>query len=318
MPSEYKKQFNPGEWINSGQQSNNAGDQRLESNYVLTDEIILAVNVAMVTNRPLLIKGPSGTGKSTLARSVAHVLGSPFYEEVITSDTQASDLMYKVDYLNRLHDAQSGQGQNAKDISNYISPGPLWQAFDSKSADVQQHKLQPLGPRSLPSEQDRCERAVVLIDEIDKANPDVPNNLLVAMGSLFFNVKELDQQVYAKKELAPLIFITTNEERDLPLPFQRRCLELNIGYPGLARMTKIAQAHFDKSIEGTGEAFQRVIGAMLDYTQPLERQINIEVSPAEIIDAITAYRVLEIEADSDQWFTMLDNVGLKSKKRTKR
>lgn len=318
--NDYKKQFNPERVIQPKGDDDNLGDQRLNPVYVLTEDIILAVNVAMVTNRPLLVRGPSGTGKSTLARCVAHSLNSPYYEEVITSDTQANDLMWKIDYLNRLHDAQSGIKEKAMDIGEYIIPGPLWWAFEPDTAHTQDKKARTqqqsdnneAEATGKTDKTDKTGRPVVLIDEIDKANPDVPNNLLVAMGSLFFNVKELNQDVSAKADNAPLIFITTNEERDLPLPFLRRCLEIKIEYPSIARMNEIAAAHFcdPETITNLNE----VISFIVDFIAPKNREKNIEASPAEVLDALTAYQKLGITLGSEDWELMLTNIGFMKKR----
>lgn len=305
---DYKKQFNPGKIFKPKNASDNLGDKRFAPVYVFTDEIILAVNVALVTNRPLLIRGPSGTGKSTLARSVADFFSWPFYEEVITSDTQSNDLMWKIDYLSRLHDAQSGKNEIAKKIENYIIPGPLWWAFERESALEQANLVKSeTNEKAGTKGQGNDKRSIVLIDEIDKANPDVPNNLLVTMGSLFFNIKELDRDIYAKETAAPLIFITTNEERDLPKPLLRRCLEIRMQYPSLNRMIDIAEAHFPDDMER--KEIEEIIGFILDFTNPKERENSIEVSQAEILDAIKAYKELKIKVNSDSWKLMLSNIG---------
>jgi MoxR-like ATPase len=214
---------------------------RERSIYVYTDEIVLAVNVALATGRPLLVRGPSGCGKSTLARNVACTLGWRYYEHVISSRTQAHDLLWQVDLLRRLQDAQAGE--LAPDLMPYVLPNVLWWAFDQHSARKQLARsgsgdalVDELG------EGDSEQRAVVLLDEIDKADPDVPNNLLVPLGSLTFLVEETREQVQASKP--PLVFLTTNDERDLPPAFVRRCVELKIASPTPDQLITIGKAHF--------------------------------------------------------------------------
>jgi MoxR-like ATPase len=216
-------------------------DTRHRSVYVYTDEIVLAVNVALATGRPLLIRGPSGCGKSTLARNVARTLGRRYYEQVISSRTQARDLQWQVDLLLRLQDAQAKQ--LAPDFTPYVVPGILWWAFDRESALARRARSRSGTESTEPGEYLSGSGAVVLLDEIDKADPDVPNNLLVPLGSLTFDVDETGETVDAKE--VPLVFLTTNDERDLPPAFVRRCVELKIASPTADQLTEIGRAHFE-------------------------------------------------------------------------
>src|SRR5687767_783409 len=228
----YKKQFAPGDTVRltpegAGQLS--VGDQREGSVYVYSPEIVLAVNVALATRRPLLVRGPSGSGKSSLARNVANFLNWRYYETVISSRTQARDLLWEVDLLRRLNAAQAQDRVLGADLAPYVTPGVLWWAFDRpgalrhgkavKAADSGQQAPKEPGEQKHPAA-----RAVVLIDEIDKADPDVPNNLLVPLGSLQFRVEETGALVETDAKRAPLVFITTNDERELPAAFLRRCV----------------------------------------------------------------------------------------------
>lgn len=157
------------------------------------DEVVLAVNVALKTGRPLLLFGPPGSGKSTLAPNVARILGWEYYAHVVTARTEPEDLLWRFDALKRLNDAQAKQ--LVDDMGHYYTKGPLWRAFAA-----------PGGKRS-----------VVLIDEIDKADPDLPNSLLGPLGSLSFPVPWDDEQsVSVPPERAPFVVITTNDERELP------------------------------------------------------------------------------------------------------
>lgn len=236
-------------------------DTRHRSVYVYTDEIVLAVNVALATGRPLLIRGPSGCGKSTLARNVARTLGRRYYEQVISSRTQARDLQWQVDLLLRLQDAQARQ--LAPDFSPYIVPGILWWAFDRASALAQRARSRSGVESAEPGEYLSDAAAVVLLDEIDKADPDVPNNLLVPLGSLTFDVEETGENVIAKQ--VPLVFLTTNDERDLPPAFVRRCVELKIANPTADQLTEIGRLHFEDAHRSllleVAALFERASGA---------------------------------------------------------
>ncbi len=208
------------------------GDQRGGALYVYSPKVVLAVKVALATRRPLLVRGPSGWGKSSLAGAVAGYLKWRYLQQVISSRTQARDLMLEVDLVRRLNDAQARALD--PDWRRYIRPGVLWKAFDPLGAQRQEDffaggaadgaKLVAAGHPP-----DKVEPAVVLLDEMDKADPDVPNNLLVALGSLQFSVDELGPTpIKAAAESAPLIIVTTNDERDLPQAFLRRCVELEL------------------------------------------------------------------------------------------
>jgi len=228
-----------------------AGDRRDGRVYVYDEDIVLAVNVALTTKRPLLIRGASGSGKSSLARNIARFFKWRYYEEVISSRTQARDLQWGFDTLRRLSDAQAEGG--VKRDEYYVEPGVLWWAFDRESAlrrgvskedlhnVVKPEDLEKFRP-SDPNKGDEHESAVVLIDEIDKADPDTPNNLLVALGSFEFYATEAKKQVKAAEP--PLVIITSNDERELPSAFLRRCIMLNLPSPDRKRLVEIARAHF--------------------------------------------------------------------------
>ncbi len=252
------------------------GDQREGRVYVYDKAIVLAVNVALATGRPLLIYGPSGSGKSSLARNIAHFKKWRFVERVITSRTQARDLLYDVDLLKRLHDAQAAAATKKKfagDMRPYIVPGPLWWAFDRRSARL-------FAPERAWEHQG--ERAVVLLDEIDKADPDVPNNLLVPLGSLGFEVEPIGLTVAVAPERTPLVILTSNEERQLPPAFLRRCVELRITV-ARSRLLEIAYAHFPKR-----RAWVDKVGALVLPTEAT----GALPSPAEFVDWLRACETL--------------------------
>ena len=185
--------------------------------YIATEELMSAVNAALVLSRPLLIKGEPGTGKTLLATEVASALSKPLYEWHIKSTTKAQQGLYEYDAVSRLRDSQLGDPR-VKDIRNYIVKGTLWDAFES---DV------------LP---------VLLIDEIDKADIEFPNDLLRELDRMEFSVYETRETVRARHR--PLIVITSNNEKELPDAFLRRCFFHYIRFPDAATMTRIVEVHF--------------------------------------------------------------------------
>ena len=186
-------------------------------NYVATEELQMAVNAAVALQRPLLIKGEPGTGKTLLAEEVASALGKPLLSWHIKSTTKAQQGLYEYDAVSRLRDSQLGN-EKVADISNYIDKGKLWQAF---TAD---------------------EQVVLLIDEIDKADIEFPNDLLLELDRMEFHVYETGETVKAVQR--PIVIITSNNEKELPDAFLRRCFFHFINFPNRATMQKIVDVHF--------------------------------------------------------------------------
>jgi len=285
------------------------GDRQDQNIYVYTDKIILAVNVALATTRPLLVRGPSGSGKSSLASSVADILRWRYYEEVIGSRTQARDLLWRFDALRRLNDAQAKELQ--KDPAAYIEPGILWWTFDRDSA-LRRGSLEsapinfPLATE--PVQRHKHDRAVVLIDEIDKADPDVPNDLLVPLGTGNFAVSETEASVKARS--SPLVFITTNEERVLPRAFLRRCVVLTLEAPDEQRLIDIAQAHFGSS-SAYIRLYEDVAKQVIEQEQSKLQTKSTTPSAAEFLDTIRACLELGVRPHDETWKAIFETTLLK-------
>ena len=284
---DYTKLFDPTiePFPSAGANPARMGD-RSQVEYIYDDTVVLAVNTAMATARPLLIRGASGLGKSALARDVARRKGWHFTEIQMTSRTEAQDLLYQFDALRRLQDAQAGA---IRDDAAYFVPGPLWEAFDPDSSAAQRRRaFGPVGE----VHQAGGENTVVLVDEIDKADPDLPNNLLAVLGNLAFKVDRLGINVLARS--VPFIAITTNDERDLPPAFLRRCIELNLQRPDKAALRRIAMVHFP-NITAT------LLDQALDKLEEEARRSGIPLNTAEFLDLLLACQRLGIAVGSSAW-----------------
>ena len=186
-------------------------------NYVATQDLKMAVNAAITLERPLLIKGEPGTGKTVLAHEIAKSLDTPLLEWNIKSTTKAQQGLYEYDAVARLRDSQLGEDR-VHDISNYIKRGKLWEAFTANK------------------------RPILLIDEIDKADIEFPNDLLHELDKMAFHVYETNETIKAKQR--PIIIITSNNEKDLPDAFLRRCFFHYIQFPDDSTMSEIVEVHF--------------------------------------------------------------------------
>jgi MoxR-like ATPase len=185
--------------------------------YVATEDLMVAVNAALTVERPLLVKGEPGTGKTVLAEEVARALGRPLIQWHIKSTTKAHQGLYEYDAVSRLRDSQLGD-EKVKDIGNYIKRGKLWEAFTADEAPV------------------------LLIDEIDKADIEFPNDLLQELDRMEFYVYETGEMIRA--EHRPLVIITSNNEKELPDAFLRRCFFHYIKFPEPDTMNEIINVHF--------------------------------------------------------------------------
>jgi MoxR-like ATPase len=186
------------------------------ADYVATDDLTIAVNAAVTLERPLLVKGEPGTGKTELAKQVSSALGLRMIEWNIKSTTRAQQGLYEYDAVSRLRDSQLGE-ERVHDVANYIRKGKLWQAFDAD------------------------EKVVLLIDEIDKADIEFPNDLLQELDKMEFFVYETGETIKARQR--PIVIITSNNEKELPDAFLRRCFFHYIRFPEMETLKKIVEVH---------------------------------------------------------------------------
>lgn len=227
--------------------------------YIATDELRVAVNAAIILQKPLLIKGEPGTGKTMLAFEIAKALGMPMYTWHVKSTTIAQQGLYEYDAVARLRDSQLGDAK-VNDIRNYIIKGPLWKAFESE------------------------EQVVLLIDEIDKADIEFPNDLLLEIDKMEFYCYELQETIVAKHR--PIIIISSNNEKELPDAFLRRCFFHYIRFPEKDTMQKIVDVHFP-NIEQ-----ELVDDAMKAFYEVRDTQgIKKKPSTSELIDWIRLLKI---------------------------
>src|SRR5690606_4914388 len=233
--------------------------------YVVTEDLKMAVNAAIALQRPLLIKGEPGTGKTLLAEELAKGLGVPLYAWHVKSTTKAQQGLYEYDAVSRLRDSQLGDSR-VKDIGNYIVKGKLWEAFE---ADQQ---------------------VVLLIDEIDKADIEFPNDLLLELDRMEFYVYETQQRVVAKQR--PIVVITSNNEKELPDAFLRRCFFHYITFPDKETMQDIVDVHFPN-------IKQELVRDALDIFFDVRKVPGLKKKPStsELIDWLKLLMADELSAE---------------------
>jgi MoxR-like ATPase len=247
------------------------------------DQIVLAINAAIVTHRPLLVYGPPGSGKSSLAPNIARRLGIPFHSRVIDSRTEVQDLLWRFDAVRRLSDAHAAVG--VKNDKHYIERGVLWDAFTASQRDA----------TGKPS-------CVVLLDEIDKADPDLPNGLLGPLGSLSF--PSPDGGPIQPAGNPPLVVITSNNERELSRPFLRRCIVLTLRPPTQAHLVKVAKARFGANKPEKSDAierYERIADFVVTVSKNAQDRRQAPPSTAEYLDAVRACERLNISLDDPAW-----------------
>jgi MoxR-like ATPase len=288
--------------------------------YLMPEKLALAVDVALATGRPLLLRGEPGTGKSSLAAYVARERGWRYFEHVVTSQTQARDLLWTFDSVRRLADAQAGgTGSRSLDPGDYIQPGVLWWALAPDSAARHGRGTESMPFSDINSDRS-ADHAVVLIDEIDKADPDLPNGLLVPLSAGSFLVAETGTVVRERvggPDSVPrhLVIITTNEERELPEAFLRRCVVVWLDPPGKDQLTDIARAHltaYEGGYTGRDHALAEALAQEIATARAEARQHGIRpASTAEYLDALRACRSLGIDVGSEEWMLLRQFIFLK-------
>jgi MoxR-like ATPase len=242
--------------------------QRFEGteSYVATQDLRVAVNAAIALERPLLVKGEPGTGKTILAHEVAKGLGRELITWHIKSTTKAQQGLYEYDAVSRLRDGQLGD-ERVRDIANYIKPGKLWDSFEADTAPV------------------------LLIDEIDKADIEFPNDLLLELDRMEFFVYELKKTISARQR--PIVMITSNNEKELPDAFLRRCFFHYIRFPDRETMEKIVEVHFPGLKQ---ELVQEALTIFFDVREV--PGLKKKPSTSELLDWLKLLLVEDIDADT--------------------
>jgi MoxR-like ATPase len=242
--------------------------QRFEGteNYVATEDLKVAVNAAIALERPLLIKGEPGTGKTVLAYEIANALGSDLITWHIKSTTKATQGLYEYDAVTRLRDSQLGD-ERVKDVKNYIKKGKLWEAFEHEG------------------------RPVLLIDEIDKADIEFPNDLLQELDRMEFYVYETNETIKAK--VRPIVIITSNNEKELPDAFLRRCFFHYIRFPDADTMNEIVEVHYP-GIK------QKLVAEALRIFYDMRKVPGLKKKPStsELLDWLKLLMVEDIDAQA--------------------
>ena len=233
--------------------------------YVATDDLTMAVNAAVTLERPLLVKGEPGTGKTELARQVAQALDVPMIEWSIKSTTKAQQGLYEYDAVSRLRDSQLGD-ERVNDVSNYIRKGKLWQAFEAD------------------------EKVVLLIDEIDKADIEFPNDLLQELDKMEFFVYETGETIRARQR--PIVIITSNNEKELPDAFLRRCFFHYIQFPDMETLKQIVEVHHP------GIKQQLLTTALTQFYEIREQQgLKKKPSTSEVLDWLKLLLAEDMDAE---------------------
>jgi len=235
------------------------------SDYVATEDLTVAVNAAVTLERPLLVKGEPGTGKTELARQVATSLGLPIIEWHIKSTTRAQQGLYEYDAVSRLRDSQLGD-ERVHDVKNYIKKGKLWEAFESEG------------------------KSVLLIDEIDKADIEFPNDLLQELDRMEFFVYETGETIRAVTR--PIVIITSNNEKELPDAFLRRCFFHYIRFPEMEVMKQIVEVHFP------GIKQQLLSTALTQFYEIRDQQgLKKKPSTSEVLDWLKLLLAEDLDPD---------------------
>ncbi|MEN8259211.1 MAG: MoxR family ATPase [Pseudomonadota bacterium] len=288
--------------------------------HVFDEPSAWAIRAALAAQRPLLVRGDPGTGKSQLARAAAEVLGRLFIAEVVHTRSESQDLQWRYDAVARLGDAQAlgairqthDEVRRQLDPRNYLSPGALWWVFDWDSA-LDQHECgggqytRPVPPKGWKPEKG----SVLLIDEIDKADADLPNGLLETLGNGAFSVPWLEHALGTRPAIAtPLVVITTNEERELPAAFVRRCLVLNLQLPEresefLNLLVERGKVHFKNKCHP--DVYREAAHQLWEDRQSAETQGVTPPGQAEYIDMLRVISTLQ--PDTEQQMSLIGKIS---------
>lgn len=311
--------------------------------HIFEEKSIWAVNAALTAQRPLLIRGEPGVGKSQLARAAAQALGRVFISEVVHARSECQDLLWHFDALNRLGEAQA-LGAACKEMEvkkeldplKFLSPGALWWTFNWNSAQIQWQRGQCRGRRPFkPPDWTPSQGSVLLIDEIDKADADLPNGLLETLGNGAFSVPYLLEPFAPKEGVSspvvdiqdqnhgaqgvvtlednappPLVVITTNEERELPSAFIRRCMVLRMGLPQskgelTSRLCERGRIHFGDAC--SAKVRQKAADMLWEDRQEAQKRNHPAPGQAEYLDILRALKGMEL--DESQQRKALDAIG---------
>jgi MoxR-like ATPase len=334
--SDKYKPFLPWKNLSSAEIPEYRPDDRSGALYLEDERLRFVTEVAIVTQRPLLLRGEPGCGKSSYAPFVARNLNWRYYEQTVTGRTEARDLLWRFDALQRLRDARRAEAGAEMAADQYVTPGPLWWAFNRRKAlhiskRVAKGEQSSVEPFSDLNRSRDSARAVVLIDEIDKADPNVPNDLLEVLGTNRFNVEEADILV-ERLPVKPggdksspnhhgslLTVITTNEERDLPAAFLRRCVTHTIAESDNSaekseRMVNIALLHMkplvDNRVNGR-KMVEQIAEKCLALRVDAKRKQRRGPSIAEFLDAVRFCLVRGVGPQDEEWKVVQQSVLLK-------
>lgn len=279
---------------------------------------INVLKTALAARRPVLLRGDPGTGKSQLAHAAAVALNRLFVYEVVNAHTEGQDLLWKFDAVGRLAEAQALPGNETEtkrkellDTKRYISPGVLWWALCWKTAsDTYQNSQYQLTCPEKPADWEQADGSVILIDEIDKANAELPNSLLEILGNNAIDIPWLKQTIGGRDSVPPLVIITTNEERELPAAFVRRCLVLNLNLPKdddalMGLLVKRGELHFGNQCS---EGIRQLAARQLVRDRNLAKDKGVTPpGQAEYLDMLRALTVLG--KTSDEQKAMLEQIN---------